>query len=60
MIELMEERLENTRQSLAELLARADELRAEAQQTDMTGIRNATLALAVRYEQVAAARTAAL
>jgi hypothetical protein len=59
-IELMEDRLEKTRQSPTELRARAVELRAEAQQTDMTGIRDATLALAARYEQVAATRTAAL
>ena len=58
-IELMEDRLANTQQSPAELRARAVELRAEAQRTDMTGVRNATLALAERYEQVAAARAAA-
>jgi hypothetical protein len=58
-IELLEDRLENTRQSPAELRARAVELRAEAQRTDITGIRDATLALAERYDQVAAARTAA-
>ncbi len=59
-IELMEDRLESTRQSPAALRARAVELRAEAQQTDMTGIRDAALALAERYEQAAAARTAKL
>jgi hypothetical protein len=59
-IELMEDRLENTRQSPAELRARAVDLRAEAQQTDMIGIRDAALALAERYEQAAAARTAKL
>lgn len=58
-IELMEERLNNTRQTPAELRARADELRAEAQQTSVRGVRGAALALADRYEQVAAARVAA-
>jgi len=58
-IELMEERLENTRRSPAELRARATELRAEAQRTDITGVRDAALAVAERYEQVATARTGA-
>lgn len=58
-IELMEERLENTRQSPAELRVRANELRTEAQQTDIRGFRDAVLAIAERYEQVGAARAAA-
>lgn len=58
-IQLMEERLEKTRQSPAELRARATELRAEAQRTDISGVRDAVLAIAERYEQLAAARTGA-
>lgn len=46
MIELMEERLENTTQSPAELRKRASELREEAQRTDITGVRDAALAIA--------------
>ncbi|MGB7588528.1 MAG: hypothetical protein WBM00_07455 [Solirubrobacterales bacterium] len=58
MLELMEERLEQTNQPARELSARADELRAEAVQTDIDGYRDAALALADRYEQPAAARLA--
>lgn len=57
-LELMEERLEQTTQPARELLARADELRAQAAQTDIEGYREAALALADRYEQAAAARLA--
>jgi len=38
--------------------SRADELRAQAAQTDIEGYRDAALALADRYEQAAAARLA--
>lgn len=55
----MEKRLEKTRQSPAQLRARATELRAEAQRTDISGVRDAVLAIAERYEQLAAARTGA-
>jgi hypothetical protein len=54
----MEERLEQTTQPPRELSARADELRAQAAQTDIEGYRDAALALADRYEQAAAARLA--
>jgi hypothetical protein len=55
-IELMEELLEQTEQPPRELSARAEELRAQAAQTDIEGYRDAALALADRYEQTAAAR----
>ncbi|HET9153638.1 MAG TPA: hypothetical protein VFN85_05940 [Solirubrobacterales bacterium] len=54
----MEERLERTSQPPRELSARAEELRAQAAQTDIEGYRDAALALADRYEQAAAARLA--
>lgn len=57
-LEQMEERLEQTTQPPRELSARADELRAQAAQTDIEGYRDAALALADRYEQAAAARLA--
>lgn len=57
-LELMEERLERTEQPAKELSARAEELRAQAAQTDIAGYREAALALAHRYEQAAAARLA--
>lgn len=52
----MEDRLRETNQSVEELRARARELRIEAGQSDMKGTREAALALADRYEQVATAR----
>jgi len=57
-LELMEERLEQTNQPPRELSARAEELRTQAAQTDIEGYRDAALALADRYEQAAAARLA--
>jgi hypothetical protein len=57
-LEVMEERLERTEQPARELSARAEELRAQATQTDIEGYRDAALALADRYEQAAAARLA--
>ena len=59
LIALMEERLENASQSPSELQARARELRAEAQRTDIEGVRGAAVALAERYEQRAAAQAGA-
>jgi hypothetical protein len=53
-IELMEERLEKTVQTPEELRERASELRAQAEATDSRGVRDASLALADRYEQTAA------
>lgn len=56
LIDLMEERFTKTRKTAQQLRARAQELRAEAAQTDMHGYRDAALALADPYEQAAAAR----
>lgn len=57
-IELMEERFEKTSRSPEELSIRARELRAQAATTDLPGVRDASLALADRYEQAAMARLA--
>ena len=57
-LELMEERLERTQQTPEELSARAEELRAQAVETDIKGFRDAAVALADRYEEAAAARLA--
>jgi hypothetical protein len=57
-LKLMEERLAQTAQPPRELAARAEELRAQAGQTDIEGYRVAALALADRYEEAAAARLA--
>lgn len=59
LITLMEQLLDESEQSPDQLRARARELRAEAEQTDIEGYRNAALALADRYEQTAAERVAA-
>jgi hypothetical protein len=55
----MDRRLRDSAQSADQLRSRARELRAEAEQSDVQGIRNAALALAERYEQTAAARLSA-
>jgi hypothetical protein len=55
----MERRLLESTQSPEEMRARARELRAEAEQSDVKGIRDAKLALAERYEQAAATRLVA-
>ena len=55
----MERRLRDSTQSTKQLRARARDLRAEAEQTDIKGIRDATLALAERYEQEATVRLSA-
>jgi uncharacterized protein YceH (UPF0502 family) len=57
--EAMDRLLRESTQSPDELRARAHELRAEAAQSDMKGIRDAAQALADRYEQAAAARLSA-
>jgi hypothetical protein len=54
----MEKRLETTTQPSRELSARAEELRAQAAQTDIDGYRDAALALADRYERAATSRLA--
>src|SRR5207244_9583377 len=56
LIELMEERFEKTSQSPEQLRARAEELRQEADQTDIPAYRDAALALADRYDLAATAR----
>jgi hypothetical protein len=53
-IELMEERLAKTIQPPDELRGRASELRAQAEATEIRGVRDACLALADRYEETAA------
>jgi hypothetical protein len=55
----MEQQLRESTQTPEELRAQAQELRAEAEQTDIKGIRDAALALASHYEQAAADRLAA-
>jgi hypothetical protein len=48
--------LERTTQSPDELFARAEELRAHAESTDIEGYRTGYLKVADRYEQTARAR----
>jgi hypothetical protein len=57
--EVMDRRLRDSTQSAEELHARACELRAQAEQSEFKGARDAALALADRYEQAAAARLSA-
>jgi hypothetical protein len=54
----VEELLEDTEQSPADLAARARELRAEADSADVDGYRQAALALADRYDAAVTARLA--
>lgn len=55
-IELMEERFEQTSKSPEQLRARAKELFAQAERAGVDGQREALLALADRYEAAAEAR----
>ena len=55
----MEDQLRDSTQSPEQLQARARELRAQAEQSDIKGVRDASLALAGHYEEAAAARLAA-
>jgi hypothetical protein len=57
--EAMERRLGESTQSPEQLRSRACELRAEAEHSDVRGVRDAALALAERYEQAASARLSA-
>jgi hypothetical protein len=57
--EAMERRLRESPQSPEQLRSRASELRAEAEQSDVLGVRDAALALAERYEQTASTRLSA-
>ncbi len=54
----MEELLEDNSQTPEQLQTRARELRVEADETDIKGVRDAALVLAERYEEAAAARVA--
>ena len=54
----MEHRLRDGKQSPEQLRARARELRAQAEKSDIEGVRDARMALAGRYEDTAAARLA--
>jgi hypothetical protein len=55
----MEQQLRESTQTPEELRTQARKLRAEAEQTDIKGIRDAALALAAHYEQAATDRLAA-
>ncbi len=57
--DVMESRLRDSTQSAEQLRARARDLRAEADQSEVKGIRDAALALAERYEQAATVRLSA-
>jgi hypothetical protein len=56
--ELFDELMETTTQTPEALLARARQLRMEANATEIDGFRTGCLKLAQRYEQTAAARRA--
>lgn len=58
-VELFEERLRETGQTPEQLDERAADLRAYAARTDIEEYREATLAMADRYEAAAAARLTA-
>lgn len=51
----MEERLRTSDRTPDEMRERARELREQAEQSDVEGVRDAALALAERYEEAAAA-----
>jgi len=55
----LEKRMLESNQTAEALRAKARELRAEAAETDISGIREACLTMAANYEQVAAERLAA-
>jgi len=52
----LEQQLSESTQSAEEMRAHADELRAQAEQSELKGMRDAALALADRYEWIAAER----
>lgn len=54
LIAAMEERLRRDGQDPSELRARAGELRAQAERSNIEGVRDAALAIAERYEDIAA------
>jgi hypothetical protein len=55
----MEKQLRESKQTPEQMRARASKLRAQAEQTDIKGIRDACLALAAHYEHAAAERLVA-
>jgi len=55
----LEQQLRESNQTPEELRTQARELRAEAEKTDIKGIRDACLTLAAHYEQAATDRLAA-
>ena len=55
----MEQQIRESKRSPEQLRAKARKLRAEAEQTDIKGIRDACLALATHYEHAAAERLVA-
>jgi ElaB/YqjD/DUF883 family membrane-anchored ribosome-binding protein len=57
--EAMDRVLTESTQTADELRLRASELRAQAEQSELKGIRDAALALADRYEQASSARLSA-
>jgi hypothetical protein len=57
-IESLEKRFENTDETSEELSARASELRAQAEASELDGQRDALLALVDRYEAAAARQVA--
>lgn len=59
LIGAMERRLRESKRTSEQLRARASELRVQAEQTDIKGIRDASLALAAHYEHAAAERLVA-
>lgn len=59
LIDVIERVLCETDQSADELRMRAVELRGQAEESDVKGVRDASLALADRYEQAASARLSA-
>jgi hypothetical protein len=56
LVDAIEERFATSHRSFEELRARACELREQAEQSDIRGVRETTVALAERYEEAAALR----
>jgi hypothetical protein len=59
LIGAMDKQIRESKRSPEELRAKARKLRAQAEQTDIKGIRDACLALAAHYEHAAAERLVA-
>jgi hypothetical protein len=54
--DLVEKQLQRSKRTPEELRARARELRTQATETQVRGVQRASLALAERYDEAAAAR----